>query len=590
MRTLVTRIALLLLAAVAAAQEVGTVDPLIMGLRDRDPEVRNRAFAQLVAHPERDAVVAALVPLLRYQPEDVQWNTAVGLGGDGRARKYAPTPREPEWMLWTEAPRAPAAVIQDAFDLAYEGWNERALAVTILGRLGPDALPALDVLVRALSDHADVRPCAAWALTQLGPQGAKDLVGRRHVSGWIRADILMAYGAETLAVAEILELIRSAAPEQCRLGCRLAAGWRLASDDVRAALARAAERRETGSAVSALLALDAVPDLIALVRGSARPAATAAAAAFVPLLSRPTPLPAPLRKDAVDALCALALGEDIDIDAAHAALRALAPAEIAANVRARLRAAIETWCRSDEEAWRFVGFRHLGVFGHGADAAELVTEGLRDEFDNIAEEAAAAASRVGVPMSAEVCDRLCQTVRGGSRSAAILLRLVAEEPGAAAGLLRAAHARTRSKALDLLRAAAERDDAAVVSIGADWADVALPVDALLAAGPLTPERWRKLDAIGGRSRDRLRVLVGVLRRQAVPAPAALAVLIRAVDVAMPEGSDYGSAHLASVALELLAGSSPADLSPHREVLRQALQHPTLDVRQRAATLLRSLPR
>lgn len=585
----------LLLSAVVAAQGFASIDRMVEALGGRDVAARNRAFVQLVEHPERRAVASAMGRLLPRE-RAAPWNTAVGVG-DGR--KYAPTPRDPETMLWTDAPAAPPCIIEDDLDLEYDGWSVQALAAAILGRLGADALPELDALVRTLSAHEDgASACAAWALTQVGQEGAKDLVGRWWISARTRADILTAFGVDGVGVAQVVALIASRSAEQSRLGGLLAAGWHLADDDVRAALVRATARRDGRDAVSALLALGApaVPDLIALVRSSKRGVATSAAAAFALLLARPTPLPEPLQADAIDALGALVPSGDADgegdggVDAAHAALRALALVELGADLRARLRAVVEEWCRSDEEAWRFLGFRHLGAFGYGAESVELVAQGLRDEFHNIAGEAAIAASRVGVPMSEAICGRLCESAYGGSRSAAVLLRFVAPDPDAAAELLRAEHARRKTKAVDLLLAAAERDEERALTIGAEWADPTLPADALLAIGPMTPERWRKLDAIGGRDRDRLRVLVEVLSRQGGPAPQQRALLIRALEVGVEEAWERGGEALAADALDLLTRMSPADLAPHRDVFLQALHDPWLRVRQRAAALLRTLPR
>lgn len=187
----------------AAARALGqgeggasAVAPLRAALQDREPFVRLRAAEALGALGPRAAQAAPALVVLLKDPQAPVWVRHAVVEALGR---IGPTVREaadaqsalaaalddPDpWLrvhaVWALGECGPPDEVIGLIrsKLGDEDFEVRAAAAEALGLLGPDALPALRVVLR--DPAADVRPMAVCALGRIGTAARDDLEAVRE--------------------------------------------------------------------------------------------------------------------------------------------------------------------------------------------------------------------------------------------------------------------------------------------------------------------------------------------------------------------------------------------------------------------------
>jgi HEAT repeat protein len=141
------------------------IDQLIANLSDPDPGKRAEAAEQLAQlGPDAQPAAVALVLANGDESEEVrQWATA--------ALEEMGPPQA------SDADHLTALIAAQSPDVGY--W-----AATLLGRLGADAVPAVEGLSHAVigSPHLSVRQRSAWALGEIGPAAAAALPSLRKAA------------------------------------------------------------------------------------------------------------------------------------------------------------------------------------------------------------------------------------------------------------------------------------------------------------------------------------------------------------------------------------------------------------------------
>jgi HEAT repeat protein len=175
---------------------LGAESALIAGLEDADPHVRAVCAAALPqAGIPAERGVPALMKQLQTEPAVVAVET-LGAYRGGASRSI------PQLLELIETPATNA--------------DMRRSAVLALGRIGPDALPALPALLRALGDdRVTVREAAATTIGLLGQEAAAEgvpalITALNDAEPRVRRNALE-------SLSDFGEASRAAAPEARRL-------------------------------------------------------------------------------------------------------------------------------------------------------------------------------------------------------------------------------------------------------------------------------------------------------------------------------------------------------------------------------------
>lgn len=500
------------LAAGALPAQRRSVPQLIEDLRES--RERKRAAAELLAHPDREAVVGCLVDLLGSGSEDGRYySTSAVAGREFRTSKRLPSIAPARFHIDT------GYEIRDPEDLVYQDLPIRAIAAWLLGRLEGAAHQARGALLDALSSRdLHVVDSAARTLAKLGPEAADLLLSGTDEHLYA----LRWFPAGTLSEAVLLRWLRGASRSRRDCAIALCAHWRVQTPAGCAALQACADHDVTAAKCLEWLGPPGLPHLLALVQHRDRDVRAVAIAA----LGRATwgehaGLLNALRAE----LAQIALQGEVED--AHLALTSLAGLPgLEAPTRDALAARVRAACGDPAPARRLVGFRHLGVFARSQTDLDAARRALTDEFDDVAWEAALASARLGGELDEEVLRRLVQ--HPDVQRTRVLLREHLRHQGARILPVLDAEAKVHSTdLLTVLTAAARGDATGLVTLATASREVCdLAADLLRDLGPWPASRAKELRRVAADHVPGLYVLVRAA--DAVEPPERLNIIRRAL--------------------------------------------------------------
>lgn len=590
----------LALAGAASAQDPPTLERLVADLCGTRTKRRAPAAAQLLAHPDRAAVIAALFDVLTEPAEEPPMPTAVGIG----VSDVFKTTRR---FVRVAVPRRPARhpeLILHELDLAFVEWPPQAIVAWLLGQLGESAEAALGGLIQMLdSAHVSVRDNATATLVKLSASA-----GLLATHTGKRAWALGQFPRGSIPTTTLVGWLESASEDRRALALHLCDRWQIASPQLCDLMLSRVERFDDRAALGCLesVAPTSVPQLLRLfgrVRGDASPTTSQRAIAALRGLDwSNVTLPRDAARSSLMAIIEKAANDQASVekggvDEAFLALQVLSefPA-LDTDQRAVLESRVRAACVAPEPFWRKLGLRFLGQFARDANDVTLARERLSDPFDDVAWAAAVAVARLGGAIDDAVLLRLCQSDEV-KLTRPYLRAHVRAHREASLAVFTAEAAQRPSELLDVLIAAASGDGTALVAMpkqrpySADVRDLA--ADLLHDLEPLTAERIAQFTA-GRRTVVGTHILVTAtadrpfadrlpLLRKALELGAKRAAGERSwpTDHTVFESADA----LLHASLDALAAADAATTATLRKALEPLLKIDNYGIRRRAIDLL-----